>query len=150
MRADPNEQAFADYLIELGNGQLPTGDDDDLIQLPEQCIVKGCIIQEMYGDHPSAQLIANTCILCPKNYHVNELNEQIQHKIIPGTSQVYISDDSIESDDEAEKANFPLEYLNSITPSGMPPHKLELKAGSIVMLLRNMNPKRGNLVTIYS
>ena len=40
MRADPTERAFADYLLELGNGQLPT-EGEDLIQLPEQCIVKG-------------------------------------------------------------------------------------------------------------
>ena len=98
----------------------------------------------MYGTRPSSELIANTCILCPKNDHVNELNERIQQKIIDGQSQVFVSDDSIMSDDETEIANFPIEYLNSIIPSGMPPHKLELKVGSIVMLLRNMNPNKGN------
>ena len=97
----------------------------------------------MYGKQPSAQLIANTCILCPRNDHVNNLNELIQQKIIHGESHVFISDDSIVSDDETEIANFPLEYLNSITPSGMPQHRLELKIGSIVMLLRNMNPNKG-------
>ena len=100
----------------------------------------------MYGIRPSPELIASTCILCPKNDHVNNLNELIQQKIIPGDSQVFISDDSIVSDDETEIANFPLEYLNSITPSGMPPHRLELKIGSIVMLLRNMNPNKGKLL----
>ena len=40
MRADPNEQAFAQYLLDLGDGKLPTN-EDDLIDLPEQCIIQG-------------------------------------------------------------------------------------------------------------
>ena len=37
----------------------------------------------------------------------------------------------------------PKEYLNSITLSGIPPHKLTLKEGSVVMLMRNLNPSLG-------
>ena len=48
--------------IDFGNSQLPTGDDDELIQLPEQCIVKECLIQEMYGDLPSAHFHSNILI----------------------------------------------------------------------------------------
>ena len=38
---------------------------------------------------------------------------------------------------------YPLEFLNSITPSGMPQHKLKLKPGCIVMLLRNLSLQNG-------
>jgi len=37
----------------------------------------------------------------------------------------------------------PVEYLNSITLSGIPPHKLTLKEGAVVMLMRNLNPSLG-------
>jgi len=35
------------------------------------------------------------------------------------------------------------EFLNTLSPNGLPLHKLELKVGSIVMLLRNLNVENG-------
>ncbi|KAJ4449545.1 hypothetical protein ANN_00946 [Periplaneta americana] len=60
-------------------------------------------------------------------------------------SKGYCSVESIitEDKDPAEKLNISLEYLNSITPSGMSPHKFILKVGAIVMLIRNMNLASG-------
>ena len=39
--------------------------------------------------------------------------------------------------------NFPTESLNSITPNGMPPHRLFLKKFATVILLRNLVPDEG-------
>jgi hypothetical protein len=57
--------------------------------------------------------------------------------------QTFISIDTVVSDDLMEQVHFPQEYINSITPTGMPPHVLNLKVGCIVMLLRNINAKLG-------
>ena len=38
---------------------------------------------------------------------------------------------------------FPPEFLHEQTPSGMPPHLLLLKVGTIIMLLRNLNSRKG-------
>lgn len=38
---------------------------------------------------------------------------------------------------------YPNEYLNSLKFSGLPNHELELKTGTPIMLLRNINPKKG-------
>ena len=46
-------------------------------------------------------------------------------------------------DNRDEANNYPQEFLHSLTPSGMPPHTLELKVRCIVMLLRNLDPTNG-------
>ena len=60
-----------------------------------------------------------------------------------GEPMIYYSADSIDSEDPNDYLNFPIEFLNEQNPSGMPPHALMLKKGVIVMLLRNLNPKKG-------
>ena len=47
------------------------------------------------------------------------------------------------SDDDNKRAQYPIEFLNSLTPSGMPPHRLTLKVGAVVILLHNMNVHEG-------
>ena len=54
---------------------------------------------------------------------------------------MYHSADSIP--DQAQQHLYPMEFLNSLTPSGCPPHQLRLKEGLPVMLLRNLNNARG-------
>jgi len=34
---------------------------------------------------------------------------------------------------------FPIEFLNEQNPSGMPPHKLDLKKGAIILVMRNLD-----------
>ena len=60
-----------------------------------------------------------------------------------GEKRVYSSVDSLVDIPADEEDLYPLEYLNSLTPSGMPTHNLFLKEGAIVMLLRNLNTKKG-------
>uniref|UniRef100_UPI00358FB219 uncharacterized protein n=1 Tax=Myxine glutinosa TaxID=7769 RepID=UPI00358FB219 len=61
----------------------------------------------------------------------------------PGEEKTYFSADSIVCDDPEEALNYPMEFLNQLTPSGMPLHKLRLKDGAVIMLLRNFDPKQG-------
>jgi ATP-dependent DNA helicase PIF1 len=45
--------------------------------------------------------------------------------------------------DDSQQAKYPTEFLNSLEISGMSPHKLSLKIGQPIILLRNINPSSG-------
>ena len=58
--------------------------------------------------------------------------------MIAASSKLYKSINTAVSDDEAIHS-LP-EFLNSIETSGLPPHKLNIKVGMPVMVLRSLNP----------
>ena len=68
------------------------------------------------------------------------MNEILIEKL-PGSSEVLRSADQIERTDG--HISFNVEYLNTLTPSGFPPHSLILRPGMPLMLLRNLNPREG-------
>jgi len=80
-------------------------------------------------------------ILCPKNSDVDNINEEVL-ELLEGAPVTYLSSDSIDDTSDDDRQNYPVEFLNELTPSGMPIHKLNLKKGSIVILLRSLNTKR--------
>lgn len=93
-------------------------------------------IETKYVDH---NWLRGRAILAPKNEAVNRLNEQIQQQI-PGEIHNYISVDTVTDKDQA--VNYPVEFLNSLEPPGMPPHILSLKVGSPIIVLRNLDPPK--------
>ncbi|XP_060846119.1 uncharacterized protein LOC132925767 [Rhopalosiphum padi] len=91
-------------------------------------------ILNYYLDH---NWLCNRAILAARNVDVNEINFHIQ-QILPGDLMSFKSIDTVI--DENETVNFPTEFLNSLDLPGMPPHNLQLKIGSPIILLRNLNP----------
>lgn len=67
----------------------------------------------------------------------------VPNSTIEGECHTYLSSDSIDDQSDEDQQNYSIEFLNELSPGGMPPHKLNLKIGAIVMLLRNLNTKRG-------
>ena len=138
MRTNPDEVAFAKWILQVGNGEL--GED---LELPKDCIVYSNLIDKMFGmtiDTRKTRQFTSTVILAPTNKDCDILNKDINDRIL-GKCLEYQSVDVV--DDEHTIAAFPTEFLNKLNISGMPPHLLKLKEGSIIMLLRNLNIDRG-------
>lgn len=55
--------------------------------------------------------------------------------------RTYLSADRASGTDHDH--TYPVEFLNTLAPNGLPPHKLELKLNAPAMLLRNMNGAKG-------
>ena len=66
--------------------------------------------------------------------------------LLPGDAVEYLSCDSVcpgGSDGEMVHSLYSTEFLNSVSASGMPPHRLTLRVGTPVMLLRNIDQEAG-------
>ena len=69
--------------------------------------------------------------LCP----TNDESLQLILNLLSGKSITSFSMDDIVHNHEDEQAQYPVKFLNSLTPHGMPPHRLRLKVGAVVILL---------------
>lgn len=135
-----DECEFANFLLEIGNGQY-AANDDGLVELPSSLIPKLDIVSEIYGQNfpLEASYLSRRAILAPKNNHCDEINKKVLD-LLPGTSRTYKSVNTLITEDESELLQFPTEFLNSLEMTGLPSHELTLKEGAVVMLLRNLNP----------
>jgi ATP-dependent DNA helicase PIF1 len=146
MRSEGQDD-FNRWLLDVGIGAVQpiTGTPQDTIEIPSQMIIHDDIIGAIFTENLASLTLdelSQRVILCPKNAEALDLNNEIIRKL-PGKSHIYYSADVVVSDDPSDERNYPAEFLHTLTFSGMPPHQLTLKKGSIVMLLRNLNPKKG-------
>lgn len=143
MRAVSGESNFCRWLLDIGSGAC-----GERVQIPHECLVtqESDLIESVYGNVLNSSLcnlFLNRAILCTTNEKSIELNDRIVN-MFEGTSQYYVSIDTAECDDgTVPTMRFPTEYLNSVLTSGLPPHRLQLKIGVPVVLIRNLNVSRG-------
>nr|XP_045087172.1 uncharacterized protein LOC109751715 [Aegilops tauschii subsp. strangulata] len=149
MRAH-NDTWFADYLLRVGNGTEEV-DDQGNIRLPEDICVpstgEGDDLEKLI-DHVFPRLddnmsdpnyMTSRAILSTTNDNVDKINIcMVEH--FRGEEVIYHSFDSAEDDPYGYYAP---EFLNGLTPNGLPPHALNLKLNCPVILLRNIDPANG-------
>jgi ATP-dependent DNA helicase PIF1 len=83
--------------------------------------------------------ITTKVILSTRNNWVDMINMKMID-MFQGGEMVYHSFDSAVDDPHNY---YPLEFLNSLTPNGLPPHVLKLKLRCPIILLRNIDSVNG-------
>ncbi|XP_077242429.1 uncharacterized protein LOC143882934 [Tasmannia lanceolata] len=147
---------FSKWVLDIGDRNIPIismeeGIESSLIKIPDHLLIYG-------GDNSIAEIISTTypsfhnwykdpqylqerAILTPKNYSVDEINSFMLH-IVPGDELTYLSSDSIckaSLNVADQEMLYPIEFLNTLKFPRLPNHKLHLKIGVPIMLLRNIN-----------
>jgi hypothetical protein len=79
-------------------------------------------------------------ILSARNVEVDELNASILSSVAPQQIDTYLSADSV-TDPKYDYIS--PEIIHTFSPSRFPLHKLKLKNGAPLMLLRNLDPLHG-------
>lgn len=141
MRTHNDEHQFSKYLLELGEDKIAHASTDIQIHIPPQHLVKdmNTLISFTFPDLQNGcgnkdNLLKGT-VYTPLNNDIREINDMCL-ALFPGEHKVYFSADSVK--EENHKDSLPIEFLNSLTPSGVPDHNLKLKLGAPLMLLRNL------------
>ncbi|TVU21988.1 hypothetical protein EJB05_31660, partial [Eragrostis curvula] len=148
MRAQ-SDPLFSQYLLRVGDGvEVSVG--DDYIRLPEEIVIeydeeKGIdklvedIFPNLLANVSDAAYMSSRAILSTKNEYVDQLNSKMI-ETFRGPSKVFYSFDYVEDD---QINNYPIDFLNSLTPNGLPPHELKIKINCTLILLRNLDPHNG-------
>lgn len=113
--------------------------------IPTDLIINNDIVDTIYGNEikESDITVHEKVILAPRNVDVLELNNKILDKLNGPTYHSYGIDYIKNDEDEAINDYFPTEFMNSMTPNGLPPYDLKLKRGAILILIRNINITEG-------
>ena len=102
-----------------------------------------CKVHNQIARQKIRQCWGERAILTATNAMVDEVNAHILEELDKATLMTYHSVDEVDSNTPDEQALWPVDFLNSLTPSGMPPHALTLGPGALVMLLRNLDADAG-------
>jgi ATP-dependent DNA helicase PIF1 len=139
---------FLSYLLRIGNGIEETI-ENDYVRLPEDIVIgytddnedsiNTHVFPSLEENARSAKYMSTRAILSQKNEHVDQLNTKMI-AMFPDEEKVYYSFDFVDDD---SRNNYPIEFLNSITPNGLPPHVLIVKNNCPVILLCNLDPNNG-------
>ncbi|AQK39329.1 hypothetical protein ZEAMMB73_Zm00001d023448 [Zea mays] len=149
MRAQ-SDPWFAEYLLRVGGGTEEENNDGD-VRLPDEVCVPYTgndhdldrLIDDIYPklneNMSNTSYITSRAILTTQNDWVDMINMRMIDRF-QGEQMMYHSFDTAMDD---PNNYYPSEFLNTLTPNGLPPHVLKLKVGCPIMLLRNIDPGNG-------
>jgi hypothetical protein len=140
-------QSFSKQLLALGDGRVQcdpstgciTFSADFCSQVQSVVDLLDNVFPNIENNYSQTQWLCERAILAPKNNSVHRLNLLLLEKI-PVVSRSFFSVDTI--CDQSEAIHYPTEFLNSLQPTGLPQHHLQLKIGAPIMLLRNLDPPK--------
>ncbi|KAK9056489.1 hypothetical protein SSX86_023850 [Deinandra increscens subsp. villosa] len=148
---------FAQWLLDIGEGNAGDSKDGEaIIDIPEDLLITDPIdpisslvdfvYPSLLENLNNPQYFQQRAILAPTNEVVEEINDRLI-SLFPGDEKEYLSSDNV-CHEEYLNENFDEDLyspdiLNGLKLSGLPNHRLVLKVGVPVMLLRNIDKKGG-------
>lgn len=145
IRLNENEQSqFPEKLLEIGDGRLEM-DEEGLVRFPENFCnfvenrneLIDAVFPNIEENYSKEDWLCERAILASTNEIVDIINREILNKM-PGEERTFESIDTVINEDDT--VHYPTEVLNSLEFSGVPSHKLYLKVGAPILLLRNLHP----------
>ncbi|XP_050675973.1 uncharacterized protein LOC126972914 [Leptidea sinapis] len=143
---DVQSGQYAAALLKIGEDRMAK-DGNGMITLDREfCNVvhnpddlNNFVYSELLTNMRNRDWLCERAILAPTNEMVGQINEQIMSRV-EGDIVEFLSVDTVM--DTEQVTSYPVEFLNSLELSGVPSHKLRLKVGVPVLLMRNLDAPR--------
>ena len=97
------------------------------------------VFLNMHDYSNNLHLMINRAILTPKNDYVDEINSILIEQFPRNPIKYYSFDETQDKDGQC----FQEDFLNTLTPNGIPPYELVLKTNCPIILLCNLNASQG-------
>jgi hypothetical protein len=148
------------WILDIGEGNIKVvAKEDDTepswIKIPNELLLKttgdkiACMVNAVYPElirrYMDIDYLRERAILTPANDIANVINNYIVSSV-PEDDKQYLSCDSILKGQHAHDSYdllYPVKFLNSFNGNNFLCHKIALKRGVPVMLLRNLNQGEG-------
>lgn len=143
---DTQSGQYAAALLKIGEGRMTT-DANGMITLNQEFCnavqnledLKNNVYPGLEYNMRNREWLCERAILAPTNEIVGKINERMMSHV-QGDVVEYLSVDIVM--DSEQVTSYPTEFLNSLELSGVPSHKLRLKVGVPVLLMRNLEAPR--------
>jgi ATP-dependent DNA helicase PIF1 len=151
---------FSKWMLDIGEGNIDAIAKQDetegtWIQTPDELLLRthddkvasmvDTVYPQLGSKYMDIDCLREWAILTLTNDIADKINEYIVSSI-PDEEKQYLSSDSIlkaPNTHDSYDLLYPVEFLNSLNGNIFPQHKLCLKRGVLVMLLRNLNQAEG-------
>ncbi|GKD22369.1 ATP-dependent DNA helicase PIF1-like protein [Tanacetum coccineum] len=147
---------FTEWILKVEDGKLREANNGEVsIDVPEELLIDAVddhvtsIIDFTYpnllNDINDPSYFQEKAILAPTNEVVDTINDNLLSKF-PREEMVYLSCDNIDKTERGsaiDEVVFSPEFINRLKFSGVPNHRLALKVGVPIMLLRNIDQANG-------
>ena len=146
LSSNPRAADFASLLLDVGNGSVQS--EGNSIELNEgfgvRVMTLDDLINNVYPDIENlptkrSQWLRERAITSSKNSVVDEINRELLNRYQSESRPFNSIDNVVNSGDITRYSHI---YLNSLNPSELLPHKLIIKIGAPIMLLRNLKPPK--------
>ena len=156
-------QNFNNWILSVGNGAISETHNNSAedyidiktIKIPAEMLIQTtgnkiqALVEFAYPDFKEnfykPDYVKERAILSTTNDIVDEINNYMID-LVPGKEREYYSADTISKcSDSTNDAQilYPVEYLNTLNANNFPTHKIILKVGIPIILLRNLNQNLG-------
>ena len=138
---------YSKFLLNLGDGKVESVvPNSNIIEVPQNVIRRSTssLVESVYPDfaanYNNEEYLKGRCIMTSRNDTARQRNYEMLKKIPNDEEEVvYLSRDScVEQDDQAK---YDSDLLNRIEESSLPYHRLVLKVGAVIILIKSLSQK---------